>query len=174
VEAVEISIIPNIFPEEIKHKLRLAYRMAEKSDDKSTKNGALLVWDGWTVVTGYNHMMDGFGHLPEHHERPFKYWVTEHAERDVILKAAAKGIRTKGLTLVANWVACPDCARAIVESGVAAVVTHKACMDRTPERWREMVDTGLEIVRVSGVQLHIGDGEIGNVENLNNGEIWYP
>ena len=109
------SIIPNISPEEIKHKLGLAYRLAEKSDDKSTKNGALLVCDGWTVVTGYNHMMDGFGHLPEHHERPFKYWVTEHAERDVILKAAAKGIRTEGLTLVANWVACPDCARAIVE-----------------------------------------------------------
>lgn len=174
ISTIRETEIPNLGQEEIHLKLRAAYMAAANSDDRSTKNGAVLVCEGWNVLSGFNHMMDGYGHLPEHHERPFKYWVTEHAERDVILKAAAKGIQTKGMTMVANWVACPDCARAIVTAELACVVTHKACMDRTPERWKEMVDAGLTILKNGGVKLCIWDGGIGGIENLNNGEIWYP
>lgn len=169
-----VTNIPNLIEDDIQFKLRQAYRAAEMSDDRSTKNGALLVCDGWTLLAGCNHMLPGYGDKPEHHERPFKYWVTEHAERDVILKAASRGIRTEGLTMVANWVACPDCARAIVEAGIAAVVTHKACMNRTPERWAELVDAGLSILLKGGVYLYMWEGEVGNVTNLNNGELWYP
>lgn len=166
--------IPNLPDEDIRHKFGMAYRIAEKSNDQSTKNGALLLNDGWTVMTGWNHMVSGYGDEKHHHERPFKYWVTEHAERDVILKAASVGIKTEGLTMLANWVACPDCARAIVEAKLAAVVTHKACMDRTPERWKELVQVGLDIIRSGGVKLIIWDDKVGKVKNLNNGEIWYP
>lgn len=172
-EAVGTNI-PHVTEGDIQLKLRTAYKAAERSDDRSTKNGAILVCDGCNLLAGCNHMLPGYGDKPEHHERPFKYWVTEHAERDVILKAAAKGIRTQGLTMVANWVACPDCARAIVEAGIAAVITHKACMDRTPERWAELVDAGLNILLKGGVYLYMWDGKVGDVSNLNNGELWYP
>ena len=165
-------VVPNIKPGEIASKLRAAYRMAKQSDDMSTRNGAILCDDGWNVATGCNHFMEGFGHLPEHHERPFKYSVTEHAERDVIFNAAKEGTQTQGKTLVANWVACADCARAIVLSGIICVVTHKQCMDRTPARWKEMVDLGLEIIR-SKCQLVLWDGKIG-CTNWNNGEMWSP
>jgi deoxycytidylate deaminase len=160
--------------EDIVHKLRAAYTAAHKSDDQSTKNGAILVNEGWNVIAGWNHMLDGYGDKPEHHERPFKYWVTEHAERSVILKAAAKGIQTKGLTMVANWVACPDCARAIVLSGIVAVVCHGGCQSRTPVRWKEQVEAGLKILKNGGVKLFVWHGDIGQCENLNNGEIWCP
>jgi len=164
----------NVMRSFIRCKMRAAYTAAIKSTDRSTKNGAILVQDGWNVVTGWNSHVPGYGVKPEHHERPFKYWVTEHAERDVILKAARKGIKTAGLTLVANWVACPDCARAIVLAGIRQVICHKACMDRDRPDWKPMVDAGLEIFRRGGVELIVWDGVVGDITNLNNGEIWKP
>ena len=172
-EAMKTEIVvPHIHPSEIKNKLYAAYMSAKASDDQFTRNGAILCDPGWNVCAGFNHFIEGFGHLPEHHERPLKYSLTEHAERDVIYKAAKLGYSTEGLTLVANWIACPDCARAIVLAGIECVVTHKQCMDRTPARWKERVDQGLEIIR-SKCRLIIWDGKVG-CTNFNNGELWSP
>lgn len=164
----------NVVDTEIKLKLLAAYQLALQSDDRSTKNGALICNEGWNILGGFNHIVKGYGRKPEHHERPFKYWITEHAERDVILKAAAKGIKLSGLTMVANWVACPDCARAIALSGIACVICHEECMARTPDRWKEMVDAGCSILQNYGVELIRWSGKVGNITNLNNGEIWFP
>ena len=164
----------NVSYKEIPLKLKAAYSAAEKSDDRSTKNGAILVKEGWNVLTGWNHMMEGWGGELEHHERPFKYWITEHAERDVLLKAASKGICTKGMTLVANWVACPDCARAIVLAGIDTVICHKDCQKLTPERWKDMVTAGIDIMKQGGVRVIEWEGKIGGIHNIHNGELWAP
>jgi dCMP deaminase len=167
--------IANIFDEEsLREHMRYVYFAAANSDDKSTKNGSVLVRVNEPLCYGWNHFVDGFGEFPEHHERPMKYSLTEHAERDVIYKAARWHHRTKGSTLVANWVACPDCARAIVLAGISTVVCHQQCMDRTPDRWREMVDLGLFILKQGGVEVRQWSGTVGRVDNLNNGEIWQP
>lgn len=155
-------------------KLRSAYQIALLSTDRSTKNGAIICSQGFNVIAATNKHAPGYGDDPEHHERPMKYDVTEHAERAVILKAARKGISLKGLTLVANWVACPDCARAIVLAGISTVVCHKECQDRTPERWRRQVELGLEIMKHGGVEVISWSGKIGGVKNLNNGKWWEP
>jgi hypothetical protein len=47
-------------------------------------------------------------------------------------------------------------------------------MDRTPPRWKELVDLGLEMFEKNNVPVYQWDGEVGEVTNLNNGEIWYP
>lgn len=159
---------------DIPHKMRAVYELALKSDDTSTKNGAMLCRERWNVSAGFNHVLDPFKEDPASYERPRKYLVTEHAERSAIFDAVGRGIDIRGATMVANWVACPDCAKAIVLCGVADVVCHKECMDRTPERWKEMVDLGLEILEKNGVRVHYWSGKIGDIENLNNGEIWYP
>ena len=91
-----------------------------------------------------------------------------------MLEAGYQSISPEGLTMVANWVACPDCARAIVLSGITHVVCHEECMQRTPKRWKKLVDTGLEILKKGGVELIRWSGKVGDVENLNNGEVWYP
>lgn len=155
--------------------MRRVYTTARQSDDRSTRNGALLICDDWVVLGGYNHMMDGFGENPEHHERPFKYRVTEHAERDVLMKCLPRGIKTQGMTMMCNWAPCPDCARAIVAAQLVALVVHKQCMDRTPVRWKEQIDTGLEILEKGGVSFYQWDGKVGDgIANLNCGEVWYP
>lgn len=164
----------NLAYADIPLKMKAAYKVAEMSTDRSTKNGAILVSEGWNVIQGWNHHVAGYGDEPEHHERPFKYWVTEHAERDVILKAARAGIQTRGLTMVANWVACPDCARAVVEAGIRHVICHQECMDRDRPDWKPMVDAGLEILKRGGVELTRWSGKLGGIENLNGGEVWYP
>jgi dCMP deaminase len=164
----------NVAYADIRYKMAAVYRIAEKSTDRSTKNGAILIKDSWNVIHGWNHHVEGYGDEPEHHERPFKYDVTEHAERDVIHKAAREGIKTEGLTMIANWVACPPCARAIVGAGIRHVIAHKQCMDRTPERWKGQIELGLDILKRGGVELTIWSGKIGGIENLNNGESWTP
>ena len=155
-------------------KLRAAYRAAEASPDRSTKLGAVYCEEGWTVATGINKFVEGFGDLPGDHERPFKYSLMEHAERNCLFAAARK--RTAPLTgvLCCPWVACPDCARAIVGFGVPEVICHHECMIRTPERWRELVDTGLLILKRGGVKVTEWSGKVGGVTNLNNGKIWEP
>jgi len=159
---------------ETKELLYWAYMAAKRSDDRSTKLGA-LIWDGEDILAaGANCFVPGFGGEPEHHERPLKYAITEHAERSAIHNAYSKGYDLEALTLVCPWVACPDCARAIVLSGISRVICHEECMKRTPERWRELVDTGLLILERGGVELIRCREKIGKVENLNGGEIWHP
>jgi len=156
----------------------LVYRIAKlHSTDHSTHNGAILIdedGDLRTLASGYNSHLSGWGNKDEHHERPLKYSLTEHAERAVIYRAASKGVCTKGLTMVANWVACPDCARGIVLAGIRRVVCHKQCMDRTPPRWKEMIDLGLEMCEKNGVEVVQWDGLVEGIFNLNNGETWQP
>jgi dCMP deaminase len=155
--------------------MRRAYLEALNSTDRSTRNGAALYNDdGDRLAVGCNRHLFGYGHKEAHHERPLKYSLTEHAERSVILQAAANGIMTGGLTMVANWVACPDCARAIILAGVERVICHKQCMDRTPPRWTDMVRLGLDMLSYSNVEVVQWDGKVGDIENLNCGEIWYP
>jgi dCMP deaminase len=158
--------------------MREAYQLAyDESTDTSTKNGALLVdpVDRHVVVDGVNAFTNSdMASEARNYERPRKYQVTEHAERMVIYKAAKRGIRTEGLIMVCPWVGCSDCARAIVLAGIPLVVAHKQLFDKTPDRWREEIDAGLEILEGGGVTYYLLDSEIGGVENLFNGEVWYP
>lgn len=161
-----------------KDLMRDAYQLAyDESTDTSTKNGALLVDpnDGHVMVSGVNSFTDPeMASHPKNYERPRKYQVTEHAERAAIYKAALRGIRTRGLIMVCPWACCSDCARGIVLAGIPLVVAHKQAYDMTPERWKEEVLVGLEILYGSNITYYLYDGDIGGVENLFNGEVWYP
>jgi len=158
--------------------MRRAYQLADdRSTDISTKVGAVLVdpVDGEVMVAGVNSFTDpDMASDSRNYERPRKYQVTEHAERAAIYSAAKCGTPTKGLIMVCFWACCSDCARAIVLAGVPLVVAHKQAFEKTPERWREEIDIGLEILAGGGVTYHLFDGDINGVENLFNGEVWCP
>lgn len=158
--------------------MRSAYQLAsDESTDTSTKNGALLVdpISKTAMVGGVNSFTNSdMASEARNYERPRKYQVTEHAERAVIYKAAKRGLCTEGLIMVCPWACCPGCARGIVLAGIPLVIAHKQMYDKTPDRWREEIDVGLEILKGGGVTYHLLDSEINGVENLFNGEVWYP
>lgn len=164
---------------DLRDLMRRAYKLAHaESTDTSTKVGAVLIDPDTNriVSSGVNAFTDSSMALdPRNRERPRKYKLTEHAERATIYKAARLGIATDGLTMVCPWACCPDCARAIVLAGILIVYAHKQAYDKTPPRWREEVNLGIEILRRGGVKYLLYDAEIGeNTVNLFDGEIWYP
>lgn len=147
--------------------MRQAIRAAiERSTDNSTWNGAAIVaLGGWAIEA--NRFPDGVTESPARWERPAKYQYVEHAERGVIYKAARLGLATDGATMYCPWIACTDCARAIVMSGIKEVVTLKSDDNG---RWQESVKVGLDILREGGVNVRLMDEKFG-LEMLRDGKM---
>lgn len=160
--------------------LSYAYRVAaDHSTDPSTQNGAVLVdfgiyQDGWAVCEDANRFPTGVIETPQRWERPLKYGYVEHAERNVIYKAAKHGYATENLTLYVPWFACSDCARAIIQAGIKNVVGHKAIFDMTMDRWKDSIAVAHGMLDEAGVKYRMADVTIGEVEVLFDGQLWRP
>jgi dCMP deaminase len=106
--------------------IKLAQLWADKSKDRSTGVGAVIVGpDMEQRSAGYNgfprHVDDS---IDCRHDRPLKYEYTEHAERNAIYNAARMGTPLKGCIMYLNWWPwpCPDCARGIIQTGITEVI----------------------------------------------------
>ena len=130
-----------------------------KSKDPSTQNAALLTDDGSGIIT-----ME-CNNIPErvsgNWERPEKYHYVEHAERNVLYKAAKMGISTLELTMYCPWYSCSDCARAIIQCGIKRVIGHKEYFDRTPDRWKESCGIGIVMMKEAGIECLVWSGVVG-------------
>lgn len=140
-----------------------AFAAARRSHDPRTQNGAVLVpAGGWMpAAVATNHYPVRWWAAGERLEAPAKYRYIEHAERAVIYRAASCGQSTQGATLYCLWYACTDCARAIICSGVAAVVGHEATRRLTPPRWREEVEAAESMLADAGVVARWIDARLG-------------
>lgn len=135
------------------HFLRVAAGVAKSSSqDTRTQNGAILVARRGTVVAANAYPIRRWA-SGERLEAPAKYRYIEHAERGAIYEAGRCGLRTEGATLYVVWFACPDCARAIIASGVRSVVGSLHARQATPERWIEAVEAGEQMLRDGGVNM---------------------
>ena len=96
------------------------------SKDPSTKVGAVVVGPDREIrSTGYNGLVRGVDDdNPERLERPTKYDFFEHAERNAIYNACLIGSSLKGCVIYVTAIPCPDCARAIIQSGIKMVITY--------------------------------------------------
>ena len=75
-----------------------AYQIAVHSPDPSTQNGAILINQKGNIVSeAWNAFPAGVKYSPERWERPLKYKIIEHAERNAIFQAAKHGIKTNNL-----------------------------------------------------------------------------
>jgi hypothetical protein len=95
-----------------------------------------------------------------------KYDYIEHAERAVIYRCVSKGLTTLNTHMYCPFISCPDCARAIVLSGIKRVVGHKTIWDIIPNRWREKCNIGVKILESAGVEVLLYEGKV-----LNDGEF---
>lgn len=105
--------------------MNLAREIASWSKDPSTKVGCVAIAGGRIqLALGYNGFPRGVNDdLSRRYDRPVKYLFTEHAERNLIYNAVRCGVNLYGSALYCTLYPCADCARGIIQSGIASVVT---------------------------------------------------
>jgi dCMP deaminase len=133
--------------------LREAYRAASFGTDPSTWNGAAIVTPDGKTTVARNSLPFGVEETPERWERPLKYSVVEHAERNAIFFAAYHGMSTRGATMYCPWSACAECARAIIQSGIVRLVGHKSPLHDARPEWAASLAIADEMLREAGVQV---------------------
>lgn len=129
------------------------------SQDKSSKVGATIVSDDDCIVgEGCNGFPRGVANTPERHERPAKYWFTEHAERNAIFATVREGHSLEGATLyyaslVPGFPPCCDCARAIIQSGISRIVGKTGDLNDALWRpdWKDSMVAARDMLREAGV-----------------------
>jgi len=165
--------------EQLQKVMGKAYQLAEKSPCPSSQNGAVIIQRQANgvldlIANGFNHYYDG---VPEvtNGNREERLKAIEHAERDAIYYAANRGVELLGSIMVCPWVACADCARAIIGSGISAVVYHRQRYELTPEAWVAELDRSLHWMQDAGIYLFEYDGEVPGVKPiLVGGRSWSP
>lgn len=148
----------------------LAELVAGWSKDRSTKVGAVVVGPDMEIRSvGFNGFPRGVDDGPDsRHARPDKYRWTEHAERNAVYNAARFGAPLRSCALFCTHMTCADCARAVIQSGLLAVV-HLPVEPGLAERFAEDFLVAREMYAEAGVAVaelepvppgfaHVGDG----------------
>jgi dCMP deaminase len=132
--------------------LRLAREVATWSKDPSSKIGAVCIGvRGQVLSTGYN----GFPRRitdDEHrlNDRPTKYKLVVHAEKNAIYNATYNGVSLDGATMyVSGLPCCSECAKGIIQVGIRRVIMEG---DPFNERWRESVELTIEMFKEAGIE----------------------
>ena len=141
--------------------LKMCYNYAKKSDHPSTHNAALLVDGNKVVLKSANLFPPGVKPLEYRLEEGNRNIYINHAERDVIYKAAKEGIATKGLTMVMPWLPCIPCANSVISAGIEKLICHKQMIERTKEKWVEELKEAVKIMHEAGIEIIAYDGKVG-------------
>jgi dCMP deaminase len=137
---------------------------ARQSPNRVRKVGAVLVaTEGGATVTACNTFPRGVRDLEERHAGNGRFVWIEHAERNAIFAAARRGILTQGASLTTTFFPCIDCARAIVQSGIADVYTLPP--DLADPVWGEAFLSSRVILEEGGVRLHFSTRDPASVHN---------
>lgn len=135
-----------------KRFLKLAHEIASWSKDKSTQVGCVIVDPlGKPKSFGYNGLPRGVDDTVfERHERPEKYYWFEHAERNAIFQSPTD---LTDCTMFVTHAPCADCARAIIQSGIKAVVVDNTngFDSKFADRMRDSVNATQEMFNETNV-----------------------
>jgi deoxycytidylate deaminase len=147
--------------------LVMVYEEARKSPNNSIQVGAMLYFPsvmgkGTPIDSTLAHNGIDFrlADTPQRWIGQAKADYVEHAERACIYQAAKNGVATTNLGLVATWVACPDCARAIIGSGLKEVLVDRASLEYTTPKWKRAVRQGLAMIEEAGIKLVVHEEDI--------------
>ncbi|SEE40207.1 dCMP deaminase [Rhizobiales bacterium GAS188] len=140
--------------EELMNRAQAAARL---SPNRVRQVGATLAAvQGASVIARCNSFPKGVRDLPERHEGDGRFVWMEHAERNAILEAARQGIATEAGTLATTFFPCIDCARAIVQSGIAHLCTPAP--DYEDAAWGDAFHRSRVILEEGGVAIHVVEG----------------
>jgi len=135
-----------------KRYLSLASEIAQWSKDPRTKVGAVAVGGvGQILATGFNGFPRGIEDSAYRLDvRETKNRLVVHAEQNCIYNATINGVSLSGSTLfVAGLHICRECAKGIVQVGIAKVVIAKD--EVIKEGWEESIQEAKEILVEAGV-----------------------
>lgn len=129
--------------------IKMAYLVASKSKDWSTKIGSVLVRDNTVLSCGFNGICIGCkDNIKERNERPEKYFYYEHSERNCFYFAARNGINTNNSKLITLSIPCADCARACIQSGTTSILyhtIHNSHLTSQNPKWAESTERSLKM-----------------------------
>ena len=137
---------------DIDRLLEQAIVVARQSPSRPRKVGAVLVLaDGATTLAACNDFPAGVRDIEARHAHPERLLWIEHAERNAIFAAARRGMATAGATLIATFHPCADCARAIVQAGIARL--HTLAPDFSDPLWGPAFRCSQAILEEGGVRV---------------------
>jgi dCMP deaminase len=140
--------------------LDMAELVASWSKDPRTRVGCVAVKDRRVVSTGYNGFPSGVRDTEDRLTDPeTKYKLVVHAEVNALYSAAKNGVSLEGATLYVHGLpCCHDCAKAIVQSGIASVHMEYGTM---LDKWRESFEWSKLIFAEGGVQFRCTESGTG-------------
>ncbi|MBX3355794.1 MAG: dCMP deaminase family protein [Phycisphaeraceae bacterium] len=133
--------------------LELADSIAKWSKDPSRGVGAIIVTPSRQIIaTGYNGLPRGVEDRPDRLARPVKYDLIVHAEVNAIVQCARNGISPTGCTLYSTFSPCVHCTLAIIQCGIAAVVTRRLT-EMGDEHWMESIAKSRSLLEEAKIPL---------------------
>lgn len=141
--------------------LRECYNYSRKGNHPSTHNAALLIKKDKVILRGLNILPPGVKETRSRFTGKEKHIYLNHAERDVIFKAAKAGIKTKELTMVMPWLPCINCANAIITAGIKKLIVHRQMIERTDKKWVKELKNAMKILTEAKVKVIAYDGVVG-------------
>ena len=101
--------------------MKIARLTSELSHAKRLKVGSVLVRDNRILLCGYNGMPEGMDNVCEDENGNTRSEVL-HAEENLILYAAKKGIRLEDSKLYITHYPCSKCSNLIIGSGIGTII----------------------------------------------------
>lgn len=134
-----------------------ALRAASTSPNRVRQVGAVLVTRDGTEIVACNTFPAGVRDLEERHAGDGRFVWMEHAERHAIFEAARRGLSTAGGHLTTTFFPCIDCARAIVDTGIACLDTPAPAF--ADPVWGTSFERSQVILQEGGVKIRVVEGE---------------
>ncbi len=134
-------------------KMAAALSASLLSPNRVRRVGALLVAADGTEIAACNTFPAGVRDLEERHKGDGRFVWMEHAERRAIFEAARRGVATAGAHLTTTFFPCIDCARAIVDAGVACL--DAPAPDFDDPVWGASFGRSQTILAEGGVEIRI-------------------
>lgn len=127
--------------------LDMADAIAQRSDDVHKQLGCIVVKNKKVLAVGCNGLPRGTVPSPQTLNKPAKYSVMEHAERNAIYNSNAD---LTGATLYVQMFPCNDCARAIIQKGISEVVVGG--IKSTNPMWIKKTEEAIAMFEDAGVK----------------------
>jgi dCMP deaminase len=134
--------------------MSLTKTFAQRSDDPDTQLGAIVVdpKSKAVVSSGYNGLPRGVATNDLRTTRPTKYDYMVHAEANAVYNAARLGIELEDCILYCAWPPCHNCAMAIIQSGISAVIVETNVIRSS---WKHSMEIALNMLHEAGVDIHL-------------------